>query len=344
MGAQAFKRLDNYSNSSLYKNSKGEVIPFPGNNVNNTIKQSQNSEVIQFPKNQPLYKNNSGEVIPFPGNNVNNTIKQNQNSKVIQFPKNQPLYKNNSGEIIPFPGNNMNNTIKQNQNSKVIQFPEVPLREDTDILLSDWIKLHPSEEDLKKLFLDIDVAVRFLHDNGYCVEVFHPSQIYILGGKTDHIKFRIVPLPTDYESNDRMIKEDIFNSALVQIGIYTNTLDKLTPEFLRNNFDEISQFLPEADVPYYRGVVQRGAKVYLSDFVAERSKRDLGALEDQLGVKEEDRIDKSNLVPLEHNKILAGIYGLAKRDAAFVNYLIIPTLILISLFIIGLVGWIISLF
>ena len=246
---------------------------------------------------------------------------------------------NHDSKIIQFPVNH-SNLSTNNNNDKIVQFPG----EQTDMTVSDWVKIHSKDEDLEKLFLDMDVAMKFLHDNGYCIEVFHPSQIFVLGGMTDHIKFRITSLAEDYDSREKMIKEDIFNSALIQIGIYTKTLDNITPDFLRNNFDEISQFLPESVVPYYRGVVQRNAKVYLSEFVAERNKRDLDSLEEQLGLKEEEKIDKSNLAPLEHNKILAGIYGLVRKDAAFANYLIIPTLILLSLLVIGLVGWIISLF
>ena len=251
---------------------------------------------------------------------------------VIQFPAKRP------------PGN-VNNNAGNKSKAKILQFPNNS-QENEVMSLSDWVICHPSEDELKEVFLNMDVAMKYIHEHGYCVEVFHPSQIFVLDDSPDHIKFSTVPLDEDYSSKEKMIKEDIFNSSLIQIGIYTKTLNNLTPDFLRDNFDEISQFIPASDVPYYRGVVQRGAKVYLSEFAAERSKRDLESLEEQLGTSEEDKIDTSNFSPVTNDSINDQIYKSLNRgrEAAFVNYLIIPTLILLSLLIIGVVGWVISLF
>ena len=250
------------------------------------------------------------------------------------------------GQLIQFPGNKTNNYSPKSGGGKIIQFPAKKETEDDDMSLSDWVSIHPSEDELKEVFLNMDVAMKYIHDRGYCVEVFHPSKIYVLDERPDHIKFSTIPLPDDYATSEQMIKEDIFNSSLVQIGIYTKTLNSLTPQFLKDNFDEISQFVPASDVPYYRGVVQRGAKVYLSEFAAERSKRDLESLEEQLGTAEDEKIDTSKFEPVSNDAINDNIYKSLNRtrEAAFANYLIIPTLILLSLFIIGLVGWIISLF
>ena len=251
-------------------------------------------------------------------------------AQVIQFPENHSMKNNGTG----------------NKNGKIIQFPGNRSQENDDMTLSEWVSLHPSEDELDEVFLNMDVAIKYLNDRGYCVEIFHPSKIYVLDDMPDHIKFSAIPLPDDYATSESMIKEDIFNSALVQIGIYTKTLNNLTPDFLRDNFDEISQFIPAANVPYYRGVVQRNAKVYLSEFAAERSKRDLESLEEQLGTEEDKRIDTSNFTPVSNDAINDNIYKSLNRtkEAAFANYLIIPTLILLSLFVIGLIGWIISLF
>ena len=76
-----------------------------------------------------------------------------------------------------------------------------------------------------------------------------------------------------------MIKEDIFNSSLIQVGIYSKSLKYLNPEFLKENFDDFPQFIPQGDVPYYRGVIQRGASVYFCEFALEKRKRDLEDLE-----------------------------------------------------------------
>lgn len=217
--------------------------------------------------------------------------------------------------------------------------------------LFEWISEHRAEEDMRDVFINMDVALKYIHEHGYCIEVFYPSRIEVLDNKADHIQFdNLVELSSDPIKRKDMIREDIFNSSLIQIGLYTNTFKSLTPEFLKDQFDEISRFLPEGDVPYYRGVVQRGASVYLSEFAIEKMKKDLEQLEKQVGEVEGGRsLVKSNgnslgVEEIENDKINDSIYkqinGL--NDVAFVNLLLIPTLVLSSLLLFAFIGWILS--
>ena len=152
------------------------------------------------------------------------------------------------------------------------------------ISLAEWLSNHPSEEEIRTVFLNMDRALKYIHDHGYCIEVFYPTEIQILGNEIDHIQFKkLLELSKDIDRRRQMIKEDIFNSSLVQIGIYSNSLKYLKPEFVKENFDSFQQFIPSGDVPYYRGVIQRGAAVYFCEFAIEKSNRDLQDLERQLG-------------------------------------------------------------
>ncbi len=152
------------------------------------------------------------------------------------------------------------------------------------ITLADWVSSHPSEEDLRTVFLNMDRALKYIHDHGYCIEVFYPTEIEILENEKDHIQFkRLLELSKDPAKKREMVKEDIFNSSLIQIGIYSNSLKYLNPDFVKENFDEFAQFIPSGDVPYYRGVIQRGASVYFCEFALEKRNRDLADLEKQLG-------------------------------------------------------------
>lgn len=216
------------------------------------------------------------------------------------------------------------------------------------IPLDEWVKMHSSEEELRSVFLNLDRALKYIHDHNYCIEVFYPSQIEILNNEVDHIQFkRLLQLPDDISLKRQMIKEDIFNSTFIQIGIYTNSLKYLSPDFLKENFDSFIQFLPNGDVPYYRGVVQRGASVYFCEYALEKRNRDLEELERQVG-DDSSPIDKqvlnqdnSSLTNDEINrKIYSQINGL--KDAAFVHILILPTIVLGFLFIFILMAWIIS--
>ena len=217
--------------------------------------------------------------------------------------------------------------------------------------LFDWLSAHYTDEEKREVFLNMDIALRYIHDHGYCIEIFHPSKIEILNNNPEYVRFNnIVEMDNFPSTRDEIIKEDIFNSSLIQIGIYTNTLKNLTPDFLRENFDEIARFLPEGDVPYYRGVVQRGASVYFSEFALEKMNRDLTQLEQQIneseGNKPKQNIESDNKLVdnLSNDKINDRIYKQLSgyREAAFIGHFLVPTLIVLSMVLIGLIIFIIS--
>ena len=213
--------------------------------------------------------------------------------------------------------------------------------------LSDWVISHPGEEDLRATFLNMDRALKYIHDHGYCIQVFHPTAIEVLNNDEDYIQFKyLMELPSDPISRKKMIKEDIFNSSLIQIGLYSNSLKYLTPEFLKEKFDDFVQFLPASDVPYYRGVILRGASVYFSEFALEKRNRDLQELEKQLeeeGEKTDDNLLVDNTPP-SNDRINDNIYKQINgiKDSAFISTLAIPTLVLIVAIIIMVFVWIIS--
>lgn len=227
----------------------------------------------------------------------------------------------------------------------------MPNRDVYKSTLLEWVGEHHTEDEMREVFLNMDVALKYIHDHGYCIEVFYPTHISVLNDQPDHIQFDdLVELAEDPITRKNMIKEDIFNSSLVQIGLYTNTYKSLTPEFLRSNFDEIARFIPEGDVPYYRGVVQRGASVYFNEYALEKMNRDLEQLDQQVRESEGGMaLQKTNVIhetePINNDKINDSIYkqinGL--RDVAFISYLLIPTVALVSLIIIAFISWILSL-
>ena len=224
------------------------------------------------------------------------------------------------------------------------------------IPLDLWIMNHPKEEDIRTVFINMDIALKYIHEHGYCIEVFYPSEIEILNNEFDHIQFKkLIELSRDPAIKQQMIKEDLFNSALMQIGLYfysdglglsINTiLYNLKPEILKENFDAYSQVIPEGDTPYYRGIILRGATVYLCEFVQEKNNRELQELEKQLAPDDQKNFEPAQIkkVP-SNNKVNDNIYrqinGL--RDAAFISVLTIPTVIIIVMIIIMIFSWVIS--
>jgi len=213
--------------------------------------------------------------------------------------------------------------------------------------LDQWVRSHTNEEDRREVFLNMDRALKYIHDHGYCIEVFYPTEIKVLNNDNSYIQFnKLVELSSDPIIRKEMIKEDIFNSSLIQIGIYSNSLKYLNPEFLKENFDEFSQFIPEGDIPYYRGVVQRGASVYFCEYALEKRNRDLENLEKELGEESDKTLTKTQDPDITNNRVNDQIYRQINgmNDAAFVNLLLIPTIILGILLIFGLVSWVISYF
>ena len=226
------------------------------------------------------------------------------------------------------------------------------------IPLDLWIMNHPSAEEIRTVFLNMDIALKYIHDHGYCIEVFYPSEIEILNNELDHIQFKkLIQLSNDPELRKNMIKEDLFNSALIQIGLYfysdglglsiNEILAHLKPEILKDNFDAYSQVVPSGDVPYYRGVVMRGASVYFNEFADEKIKRELQELKKQFVEEETEDNKQFQLVHAKpsndriNDNIYKQINGL--RDAAFISTLAIPTIILFVMLVLAIFVWIASL-
>ena len=51
---------------------------------------------------------------------------------------------------------------------------------DKAISLDDWIKSYRDEEEMREIFLNMDRAMKYVHDHGYCIKSFHPKEIEII--------------------------------------------------------------------------------------------------------------------------------------------------------------------
>lgn len=216
------------------------------------------------------------------------------------------------------------------------------------VSLSAWLESFRDSEEMREIFLNMDRAMKYLHDRGYCIRSFDPRCIHILNNSINHIKFDIVSLPEDYADKKKYIKDDIYNSSFIQIGLYAKCLPYLKRDFLKSNFDRFSEFLPEGDIPYYRGVIDRGASVYFCEYAAEKANRELIALEKELAEDGEKINFNKNTKAFGgtgvNDKINDSIYKQlgSRRDAAFVSFLIFPTILLVLSFIIALISLFIS--
>lgn len=223
------------------------------------------------------------------------------------------------------------------------------------VSLRSWTDYFHSDEELREVFLNMDRAMKYIHDRGYCVKSFNPKEIEILNNSLNQIKFNtLLEMPKDELTRREMIREDIYNSSFVQIGTYTKCLEYLQPKFLKENFDSFATFLPEGDVPYYRGVIQRGANVYFCEYDLEKRKKDLELLEKEVGeesgfgngrslVKSNGKsiYDPSSINDSINNSIYRQINN--KGEAAFINFLLYPMIVLVLGVLIAFVAWVVSL-
>ena len=229
----------------------------------------------------------------------------------------------------------MRNNLQKIKRSKLKVHP------DKVMTLSEWLQKYHMQEDLQNLFVNMDIAMKYIHDQGFYIESFALDRIKLLNDSIRLIRFEILaPFPNDITQQKELVRNNIFLSAVLQIGVYANCIQYFntdTMQFLKENFNQFSMFLPQEDVPYYKGVIERGASVYYSAFVGERKKRELKELDKQLsgvdgGVNSSGKVlVKSNglaepsaedLIP--HNEKENGVIykDLSKKEAAFARALI----------------------
>ncbi len=212
--------------------------------------------------------------------------------------------------------------------------------------LNEWLR-SKTDEEMRELFFNMDLTMKYIHEKGYCVKSFNLDEIKVLNNSPKQIKFdTLLKLPNDFSVDNELIHEDIYNSAFLQVGIYTKCLQYMKPQFLKEHFDNFATFLPEGDVPYYRGIIERGANIYFSDYVLEKRKRDISSMNSQMDsegslnntsnkslVKSNGhfKADSSNNVVDINNRINDTIYRQlnTKKDAAFIGFMIFPTILVI---------------
>ncbi len=217
------------------------------------------------------------------------------------------------------------------------------------ITLNDWLKDYHTTEQLQNLFVNMDIAMKYIHDQGYYISSFALDRISLLNHSIRQVKFHDLNIfPLDISQQKQVVRDNVFMAAVLHMGIYANCLQYFTMNTipsLKENFHQFKIFLPSEDIPYYSGIIERGASVYYSSYVGERKKRDLQNLENEVSTDSGDIRGKS-LVKTNGNNYIAEdflpnnegtnelIYAsLIKKEAAFVRALIYPVLV----FILGLV-------
>lgn len=276
--------------------------------------------------------------IPYVDDNYDSKVEQNN---TVPFYNDTNLASLPEDDFSSDNNNYSNYDTNSSTKAKIISFKK---RDVDSITMQEWLTHYHSQDEYQTLFINMDLAMKYIHDQGYYIESFALDTIDILNHSVKQIKFnQLKEMPLDFSSQKDLVRDNIFLSAVLQIGIYAKCLQYFQGEaitYLKQNFGDFSIFLPEEDIPYYRGVIERGASVYLSSYVGERKKRDLNNLDQQIndeGSGKGKSLVKTNgtsltaedLVPQNIAELQDVYRNLSKKDAAFARALIYPILILL---------------
>ncbi len=193
-----------------------------------------------------------------------------------------------------------------------------------------------SEKDipeLKKMFLSMDKKMKMYHDNNYVISSFRLQDILVYSIIDDNGEYQydvdFKNYTSDVENISEIMQKNIFYSACLAVGVYNNCLSYINPEkptFLKNNFSLFAENMPSDVVPYYRGVIERDAPVYLSVFVTEKEKREIDKIkmENETMAAEEakkrEQVHTTNITQRENS-----IWGTSQ--SAFSSIALFPLLI-----------------
>lgn len=128
--------------------------------------------------------------------------------------------------------------------------------------------------------------------------------------------------------------------------MYLDYYEDIDDHFLKSKFNEFEFSLPQDDVNYFKGVIQRGSFVYFNEFDFELRKKKLREL------STEEDIDLTGLSKPNNDYVNTMIYNDAfnelasayrrkvrTRDAAFVEFMYYPIMVSLVFGVILLIAY-----
>lgn len=218
------------------------------------------------------------------------------------------------------------------------------------ITLKEWLGEFHTQKEYQSLFMVMDMTMHYIHDQGYGILTkrnrdgypeFDTSRVMIIPGDSPRVLFSdIDAVESSYQK--QLVQDNIYCAAYTAIKSYAGFNEELNHTFLKNNFREFELFLPEEDIPYYRGIITRGASVYYAEYVQKRLEKEIekegGSLQE---IGQGNSLSKST----EIGKAIASQYGEldTSNRAAFVHMYIFPAIILSLSLLIPVIAWVFAL-
>ncbi len=144
--------------------------------------------------------------------------------------------------------------------------------------LDEYTKTYHNNDEYTRLFYVMDSTMKYIHGKGYYVINFNPKNIVVgvTNDNRDFVNFKSIDVMGDDITNK--INNNIYNLAFLEIGLLSETLDYLRPDFLKQNFSQFKIFIPENLVNYYQMIVVNGGHTYLCDYLEIKNKQEITKL------------------------------------------------------------------
>ena len=154
---------------------------------------------------------------------------------------------------------------------EIIRFP-------FESTLDEYTKTYHNNDEYTRLFYVMDSTMKYIHGKGYYVINFNPKNIVVgvTNNNEDYVNFKSIDVMDDDITNK--INNNIYNLAFLEIGLLSETLDYLRPDFLKQNFSQFKIFIPENLVNYYQMILVNGSHHYLSEYLEIKNKQEITKL------------------------------------------------------------------
>ena len=184
-------------------------------------------------------------------------------------------------------------------------------------------------EEIKKFFLSFDKKMKIYHEHNYVITSFRLQDILVYesvhnGNSVYDVDFKNY---TEKGNTNITFKNNIFYAACLAVGVYNNCLSYINPDkpqFLKNNFYQFAENIPPDVVSYYRGVIERDADVYLSEFVSMSKQQEIDRMKREMEQQKELEQRKNIQVSKPKSSIQNDTWGTS--DAAFSSVSLFPIL------------------
>ena len=207
--------------------------------------------------------------------------------------------------------------------------------------LEDYTKSYHDNDEYTRLFYVMDSTMKYIHGKGYYVINFNPKNIVVgvTNDNRDFVNFKNIDVMDD-DITDK-INSNIYNLAFLEVGLLSETLEHLRPDFLKQNFSQFKIFIPENLVNYYQMILVNRGHTYLCDYIEIKNKQEIAklnkALEEEGSSKGRSYVkstghygeDEDNIIPMplpkkKDNDIAAFVTNYALAFVVIASSLLIP--------------------